>query len=133
MNQQQIPAPENPRLRAALREIEETMQRHDVAGICILQVPTHCQFYVKVDPSHSLAYLNGKNFEVREPIIPGPDDVEGTKAYKQKIANTLNMCVNLQIMCSNVLQALVESTMKVRQTFNLFPPAQANGKQKRHK
>ena len=120
MNQQQIPAPENPRLKAALREIEEVMHRHDVAGVCVLQVPTHCQFYVKFDPSHSLAYMKGKTFSVKTPIIPV--DPEERQAYQLKVANTLNMLVNLQLMCGNIMATLGLAADKVREVFHLAPP-----------
>lgn len=48
----------SPKLKKAMAEIKEILDKHDIAGAVFLHTPGHGEHMLKVDPSYSCAFWN---------------------------------------------------------------------------
>ena len=79
----------SPKLKNAMKEINEILNKHDIGGLVILHTPGHGEFLMKVDPTYSCAKLNGNEMRVRAKL---QEDFNGDKeAWTKKITDTVNM------------------------------------------
>lgn len=132
----QGPAPFDPKLKMASDDIKKILEKYDVAGVVILHTPTHTEFLMKVDTTYSLAWLDSqRKFKVKEPEAPtsllARTDAEEEAWQKQRaeaIFKTLNMMVNLQIVTTNVMVALMQAQQYIRHFFGIKQPPPPPGK-----
>lgn len=129
----QGPAPFDPKLKMASDDIKKILEKYDIAGVAVLHSPTHTEFLMKVDTEHSLAYMEGKMFKVKDidPAIFLNDDdkKQWENQRRETIFKTLNMVVNLQIVATNVVVALSQAQQYIRHKFNIKNPPPPPGKQ----
>ena len=48
----------NPKLKKAMAEIKEILDKHDIAGSVVLHAPGHGEHLLKIDPSYSCAFFD---------------------------------------------------------------------------
>jgi hypothetical protein len=114
----------SPKLKMAAKEIQDIMDKYDVAGVAQLHIPGFNEFVVKIDPSFSVVSLN----ERRELRITPPIEIPGQEAEsKQKIVNTVNLLFNLRNHITKVMMVLGHAEQNVRQHFGIKPPAKKDG------
>ncbi len=53
-----IEAPDQARLKRARAEIEAVMQKHDLAGVCILHTPGMTEWFYQLNPSYSRLFID---------------------------------------------------------------------------
>jgi hypothetical protein len=110
----------SPKLKMARLEIEEVLNKYDIGAAVMLHEPGFTEMILKVDPSYSCAYLDGKNFKVRAPLIDPTDETK----HKKIIAETVNFLANMRVRLGQYTMAFTQAEMMVRQEFNIQPPAQ---------
>ena len=57
--------PSDPKLKEAMAEIQAVLRKHDIAGIVLLQSPTHGEWMNEITPTWSCAMLDGDRFRFR--------------------------------------------------------------------
>lgn len=135
------PAPENPELKQAAAEIKAVLEKYNCAGVVILQVPSHTEFLLKVDPPHSLGYLEGRVFRVKDPTKLLPKgvfasdeelDVATKKLRTSMAANTINMLANLarvgNMVVGQLHGAYGYAAQHLREYVQPAVPPQSNGR-----
>lgn len=48
----------NPKLKKAMEEIKDILDKHDIAGAVVLHTPGHGEYLFKIDPSYSCAFID---------------------------------------------------------------------------
>jgi len=85
----------SPKLKTAMEEIKEIMNKHDIGGIVIIHTPGFGEHYTKINPSYSALEL-----KQREGILMKGRNNEKFKGDSKKhlkaIENSLNL---LKIIC----------------------------------
>lgn len=110
----------SPKLKMAAAEIKDVLAKYDIGAIVVLHEPAHTEFFMKVDPSYSAAYLENQQLKLR-PVITGADG-----AIPEKVVQTVNLLNNLQMLSGRITMALAQAIMYARSFYNLpKPPAGA--------
>lgn len=79
----------SPKLKKAMKEIKDILDKNDIAATVVLHTPGHSEFLSKIDPSYSCAFFEGDYLRVRARI---DEDFNGDKkAWERKIIDTINM------------------------------------------
>ena len=118
-----IPGSHDPRLKIAMKEIVEVMQKHDVAGFVVLQCPTHTEFGFYLEPSYSLVKMKGQEMFLDDPVVSLKAlGVHPEEQKKRQIYGTLNMVVNLQLVGTKVVASLFQAQAAIRQRFQIKVP-----------
>lgn len=83
----------SPKLKKAMNEIQEILDKHDIAGAVVLHTPGFGEHLIKVNPSYSCAFLDntpGKEMiRVRTRLA---EDYDGNSAKRnQAQQDTVNM------------------------------------------
>lgn len=85
----------NPKLKKAMTEIKEILDKYDIAGSIVLHTPGHGEHFIKVDPSYSCAFFEpiigdeGVNLRIRTRL---QEDFNGDAAKRNKSQDdTVNM------------------------------------------
>lgn len=99
-------------------ELKEVLGRYDVAAVVILHEPGTVNYFMKVDPSYSLASL----VEGKVSMAPAPPNIAQPDAPSPKAADTVNLFRNLAGMTQRVLQSLSNSLTVAQAYYNLYPP-----------
>lgn len=82
----------SPKLKVAMNEIKEILDKHDVAGLVILHTPGHGEHFAKINPSYSCAFIDqtpqAEGVRVRAKL----SDFNGDSAKRHKVVtDTVNM------------------------------------------
>lgn len=78
----------NPKLKKAMREIDEILKKHDLGAIVVLHTPGHSEYHNRLNPTYSCVIQNGDNLRIR---AKAEDFGGNTDARDQKIKDTSNM------------------------------------------
>ncbi len=87
----------SPKLKNAISEINEILDKYDVAGSIVLYDVGNSEYLLKINPSYSCASFDGDNLRVKARL---KEDFNGDiKSFQKKKSDT-----------SNMLSLLAEST-----------------------
>lgn len=75
----------SPKLKTAAEEIKDILKKHDIAGIVVLHTPGFGEYVYRIDPSYSIAKLQGDMLRLKT----NPADSNETKL--QQANDTYNM------------------------------------------
>lgn len=120
------PAPElSPKMQMCKSELKEVLSRYDVAAVIILHEPGTVNYFMKLDPSYSLASMS--NGQV---ALAPSQNIENPEVPTVKAHETVNLFRNLSGMTQRVLQSLSNSLTAAQAYYNLHPPGikPVNGK-----
>ncbi len=127
MSKQQPPAPElSPKMTMVTAELKEVLARYDVAAVVVLHEPGAVNYFMKLDPSYSLASLTNGQMA----LAPAPPNLLNPDVPSSPAHETVNLFRNLAGMTQRVLQSLSSSLMAAQAYYNLYPPGvkPVNGK-----
>jgi len=72
-----------------MEEIKAILSKHDIAGMVVLHTPGNSEYFLKINPSYSCAFIDGEMLRVRARI---QKDFNGDKkAWEKKVSDTSNM------------------------------------------
>lgn len=118
--QQQPPAPElSPKMQMLTAELREVLGRYDVAAVVVLHEQGAVNYFMKLDPSYSLASLTPQG---QMSLAPAPPNIMNPAVPSQPAHETVNLFRNLAAMTQRVLQSLSNSLMTAQAYYNLYPP-----------
>lgn len=119
MSKQEQQAPElSPKMQMVTAELKEVLARYDVAAVVVLHEPGAVNYFLKVDPSYSLATM--KNDKMA--LAPAPLNLLNPDAVPELAAQTVNMFRNLASMTQRLVASLGASLMTSQAFYNLYPP-----------
>ena len=102
----------SPKLKVAMEEIKEILNKHDIAGHVVLHTPGHGEYFTKVDPSYSCAFFDmtpgrtGIRFRARL-----QEDYDGNSAKRQQaLTDTSDMMHTLSSVGANMLLNIIEAS-----------------------
>lgn len=115
---EQLNAPEpTPHIKMCAAELQAVLDRYDLAAVVVLHEPSQVTFFVKLDPSYSLAKMHGDKLKLNHP----KPDLEHPDAISPGPAHTVNMFANLGGMLQQVLGNMKQSLMSAQVFYNLRP------------
>ena len=101
----------SPKLKKAMEEIKEIMEKHDIAGAVFLHTPGFGEQHMKVDPSYSCAFWEYK---------PGQEGIrirtrlqEDYQGDKQKRNDAIRDTVNMFDILSNMMGPYAVATIQM--------------------
>lgn len=96
----------SPKLKIALAEIKEVLDRHDIAGMIVLHTPGFSEYLLKLNASYSGAVLDQSgNLRVRIKT----EDFDGDKGKRdQVLKDTVNLFHHLSNTSGNLSIKLLE-------------------------
>lgn len=98
-------------------ELQEVLKRYDVAAVVLLHEPGQCVYFVKLDPSYSLATMKNNTLELTRP----KPDLEHPDSIPSGPADTVNMFRNLCGLMSNLMKVMAQSLSSAQIFYNLTP------------
>jgi hypothetical protein len=91
----------DPKLKIAVAEIEAILKKHDIAGIVMLQSPTHLEYLMEVAPSWSCCWFEdygeaGKLLRFRAKRADFPSKAAHDKVLKESVGMVMGFidCCN---------------------------------------
>ena len=106
----------SPKLKKAMEEIKEVLDKYDIGGIVCLHTPGHHEYLNKLNPKYSALSL--KENEAGFLIKGHSKHYFGNKEMRdQKLADTKNMVEHLSIFCANEFMMFDEINKKMEATF----------------
>ena len=78
----------NPKLKKAAEQIKAILKEHDIAGIVVLHTPGHSEYLYEINPTYSVAKIEGEELRIRSTHIKDMDE------KVQKVTDTANMFVH---------------------------------------
>lgn len=129
-----IEAPDQPRLKRARAEIEAVMQKHDLAGVCILHTPGMTEWFYQLNPSYSRLFIDeiAMMARVRSRLVE--DHGGDRQAQLLDQACTANMVAGLMgelVRTTGMfgyLQQIVDHALRAEHTPGNFVPDPTEGK-----
>lgn len=100
----------SPKLKEAMAEINQILEKHDIAGAVVLHEIGFSEFLFKIDPSYSCCFFEGNMLRIR---ARAADYAGGASERNQKIADTSNMLHHLSETGSHIRETIVELSKKV--------------------
>jgi len=93
----------DPKLKKAMEEIKDILNKHDIAGAVVLHSPGFGEHFIKVDPSYSCAFIDNlpggeQGIRVRTRL---QEDFKGDAAKRNKAQEDT---VNLFFILVNLLE-----------------------------
>lgn len=97
----------HPKLKKAMKEIQDILSKYDIAGAIIIHAPGFTEFNLRIDPSYSCARFEGNgNLRIKAKI---KEDFNGDKtAMEQKVKDTANMLYHLSDISGRIALNLFE-------------------------
>lgn len=128
------PAPEhNPKLKMAAKEITDILVKYDIAGIVDLHTPGFKEIVIRLDPSYSCVSIDGfRKLKIIKPMVTTEEGSEA--AANKKIADTINMLANFQMVCTQLVTVFNQAIVSTRMSFGMMdkpgppPPPSLNGR-----
>lgn len=96
----------NPKLKKAIKEIHDVLNKYDIAGLVLLHTPGHGEFVLKINPSYSALKFEDQ-YRVRLKA-KAEDFKDGEKGRDKALTDTSNMLQILYDMGSTNVNALYE-------------------------
>lgn len=87
--------PSDPKLKAAMEDIKEVLTKHDIAGMVIIQSPTHAEWLNHISPSWSCAQLEATEdggLLIRVRALA--KDYPTPEAHQETVASTAGMIIS---------------------------------------
>lgn len=78
----------SPKLKTAMERIKAILKEYDIAGTIVLHTPGFSEYLLKIDPSYSVAKIEGEGLKIKANLA----DYSGDKIARDK---ALNDTVNL--------------------------------------
>lgn len=100
----------SPKLKEAMEEIKEILNKHDIAASVILHEVGFSEFLFKIDPSYSCCFFEGNMLRVKAKAV---DYAGGATERNQKIADTSNMLHHLVETGNHVRETMAELSKKI--------------------
>jgi hypothetical protein len=132
MSNNNKPEPSNALLKQCADEIKRVLETYDVAAVVILQQVSHTEFFMKIDPSHSLASTKNTILTLQK----APPNIAEPNKLHPMVISTINMFANLQGVCGQVMKSMFQSMLAAQQFYGLKPPPgppHLNGAQPRNR
>jgi len=109
-------------------ELKAVLARYDVAAVVVLHEPAQVVYFVKLDPSYSLATMHDGGLKLGHP----KPDLAHPDAVPEGPAQTVNMFRNLCGMLSTIVNTMSQALLSAQVFYGLTPkggPPHLNGKQ----
>lgn len=119
---QQTPEP-SAKMQMCTKELKDVLARYDVAAVVVLHEPAQVVYFVKLDPSYSLATMHDNKLKFGQP----KPDLLHPEAVHPGPANTVNMFRNMYGMLRNILGTMQQSLMSAQVFYNLVPKGGPSG------
>ena len=105
----------SPKLKNAMEEIKQILNKHDIAGLIVLHEPGYGEHYIKINPSYSAL-----EFKNREGIImKGRQRYNSNKIKHNKaIENSLSLLKVLCELAGKTIIPLIEVSQKMDEYYN---------------
>jgi len=58
----------SPKLKVAMEEIKAILAKNDIAGMVLLHTPGHGEYFIKVDPTYSCAFIENEKLRIRSKL-----------------------------------------------------------------
>jgi len=100
----------SPKLKEAMEEIKEILNKHDIAASVILHEVGFSEFLFKISPSYSCCFFEGNMLRVK---AKSADYAGGVTERNQKIADTSNMLHHLVETGNHVRETMAELSKKI--------------------
>lgn len=106
----------HPKLKKAMAEINAILEKHDIAGLIVLQMPGFVEYRLAINPTWSVAKWNGDELRVKAKL---QEDYNGDKeAWTEDVTNTLNMLQSLADCSGQHAVNLFEIADKINKKVN---------------
>ena len=104
--------PYSPKLRKAMAEIKEVLDKYDIVGLVVLHEPSHGEFLLKINPSYSCISFQTDGIRINTK----PFDSKESKS--DAVKNTCNMTSSLFEMISKQVDNLKQVDDFLTETFD---------------
>jgi len=98
----------SPKLRKAAEEIQEILEKHDIAGMVLLHTPGHGEYAAKLDPSYSCVRKTDATGQYRIKSNLQEDHNGDAKKQLQVQQDTSNMLRVLSEMGGSISLSVME-------------------------
>lgn len=111
----------NPKLKKAMKEIKEIIDKHDIAASVVLHTPGHGEHFMKIDPSYSCSFFDhtpgvtGIRFRSRLQEDFGGDAAKRNQAQE----DTVNMFHTLTTLGGNQVMMQIETMKMLEKHFDI--------------
>jgi hypothetical protein len=106
----------SPKLKGAMAEIKEILDKHDIAGFIVLHEVGFSEFMLKIDPSYSCAFFEGDDcLRVK---AKAADYAGGASERDIKLADTSNMLHHLSETGNASRETIIELSKKIDELCN---------------
>ncbi len=98
----------SPKLKTAMTEIKEILQKHDISGMVVLHTEGgFSEYLLKIDPSYSVVKFEGQQaLRFRAKLH---EDFHGNKQLMEhKLSNTANMLKHFSDIGGNLVLAVMD-------------------------
>ena len=89
----------NPKLKSAMKEIEEVLKKHDIAGLVLVATPSDMEYLYAFQPSWSCARLKGNQLEIRAKR----EQYLTEQHFSETVAATTGMFLSFGTACASAI------------------------------
>lgn len=101
----------SPKLKRALEQIKKIVDDNDIAALVFLHTPGYGEYLVKVDPSYSVAKIEGDQLRVKAKL---KEDFNGDKeAWVRKTTDTSNMLMVFSETCGPAIHVIMQMSQEL--------------------
>lgn len=105
------------RLQAAMEEIKATLRKHDVAGLVILNSPTHLEFLYGLSPSWACTEIAPSG---RLRIVANPEKYPDAAKREATVNNTIGMVTAMHTMLGQMAGNMQALLSQLGTRFDIF-------------
>lgn len=105
------PPMSNPTLKAAMKEIDAVLKKHDLAGFVLISTPSDMEYMYAFQPTWSCARLDGNRLEIRAKR----EQYLTEKDYADTIAATTGIFMSFGTACARAIGDFEQITAAIAQ------------------
>jgi len=97
----------DPKLKIAAAEIEAILQKHDIAGIVMLQSPSHLEYIMAIAPSWSCCWIEDYGNGAKAMRVKAKrEDFPSKAAHVEALGNSIGMILGFTDCCESMRRNL---------------------------
>lgn len=98
----------SPKLKKAMKEIQEILDKHDIAAYVALHTPGHAEYLMHLNPSYSCVRFDQATGEARIRSRVKEDHNGDVKAQENMLKDTANMLGSLSTVVGQNAMSLIQ-------------------------
>ena len=105
--------PSDPKLKEAMKEIVAVLEKYDIAGIAVIQSPSHAEWLNHISPSWSCAKMFEDERGTGIHVKALRKDYHTEEAHRETVAATSGMILAFASCCQRIQENMEGLAMKI--------------------